>query len=685
MEGLPFRVEIIETDTEWIVQCSSEFGEASMRVPPPCSKSELQSALYRVEKSLAKSYSMNIVRGASAPEKSVREFGNLLARTILRDKIFTQFDRCRTRAEEQGKSLRVLLRTDGPQVVRIPWEYMIDPAYDDYLALHVPVVRDLRLMNPITPAPLDLPLRVLGISALPTDLPPLEAQQEREQIAQILRQDSSEKVDFHWLSGDRWQDLRRALETGTWHVLHCVCHGGFDEVGAEGYIQLSGDDGSAMRLHARDFRRLVHSTSQLRLVMLNACESAVSGPENAFTSTAAALVTAGVPAVVAMQYEITDRAAFTFASSFYERIAEGVPVDRAVTSARDDVKVRLGTLEWATPVLFLASDTAQIFAPKVSLVRGKQQTGPSSTPGPLRQPPEGTAVLADVGRCGHVALGPGNLVAAACEDGVIRVIEGAKGELVAHCSPVQREKPVRLAWSPWRRHIASRHQDGTVVIWDLKTETPVRVMTAEGQGDSLAFSSDGHWLALTAGHHLHVYDAYGGRVRDLAVCSRKEAALWAAGQNAPLGPVSFAPGDRHIVVACGDGRIRQLNVRGQPVMQWPHPQPVVSLAVTDGLLATGCLDGRVRLWTWEGDLLWRTRPGRPAYQLAFAAEGPAVAMAHQRGKVTVRNVHTGTASPVVKLANRPVGLAFLEDDEGLVTATRMGKVERWELPDWMVE
>ncbi|MFC4502252.1 MULTISPECIES: CHAT domain-containing protein [Streptomyces] len=685
MEDLPFRLEIIETDTEWIVQCSSEFGEASMRVSPPCSESEMQSELDGVEKSLVKSYSMNIVRGASVPEKTAREFGNLLTRTILRDKIFTQFDLCRIRAKEQGKSVRVLLRTDGPQVIRIPWEYMIDPAYDDYLALHVPIVRDLRLMNRTTPMPLTLPLRVLGISALPDDLPALEAQQERDRIAQVLRRDSSEKVDVHWLAGDRWQDLRSALKTGTWHVLHCVCHGGFDKAGAEGYIQLSGDDGSAMRLHASDLRRLIAAGPHLRLVVLNACESAVSGPESAFTSTAAALMAAGVPAVVAMQYEITDRAAFTFASSFYERIAEGIPVDQAVTLARDDVKVRLGSLEWATPVLFLASDTPQIFAsPKTSPVRNTPQDSPPTTE-PTRSPPKRIDVLAEVGPCGHVALGPGDLLAAACEDGAIRVLETAKGELVAQCLPVQREKPVRLAWSPWRRHVASRHKDGTVVIWDLKTEMPVRVMTAGGQGDAVAFSADGHWLALTAGNRIHVYDALGARVRDLYVCSPKETAVWSAGQNSPLGPVSFAPGDRHLVVACGDGVVRQLNVRGLPVMEWRHPQPVLSLAVTEDLLAVGCLDGRVRLWTWDGHLLWRTQPGRPAYHLAFAAECPGVAMAHQRGKVAIRNVYTGKASPVSKLASRPVGLAFLEDDKGLVTATRTGTVERWELPDWMVE
>lgn len=100
MESLPFRLKIIETDTEWFVECSSEFGEASMRVSPPCSKNEMRSALHGVEISLMKSCSLNIVRGSSAPEKSVREFGKLLSKTILQNQIFAQFDRCRIRAKE---------------------------------------------------------------------------------------------------------------------------------------------------------------------------------------------------------------------------------------------------------------------------------------------------------------------------------------------------------------------------------------------------------------------------------------------------------------------------------------------------------------------------------------------------------------------------------------------------------
>ena len=44
----------------------------------------------------------------------------------------------------------------------------------------------------------------------------------------------------------------------------------------------------------------------------------------------------GIPAVVAMQYEITDTAALAFAAGFYEALARGKPVDQAVTKGQGD-------------------------------------------------------------------------------------------------------------------------------------------------------------------------------------------------------------------------------------------------------------------------------------------------------------------------------------------------------------
>jgi pyruvate/2-oxoglutarate dehydrogenase complex dihydrolipoamide acyltransferase (E2) component len=80
----------------------------------------------------------------------------------------------------------------------------------------------------------------------------------------------------------------------------------------------------------------------------------------AFSGTAATLVRRGIPAVVAMQYQITDEAAIEFSRAFYEALADGWPVDAAVTDARVAVSMD-SMLEWGTPVLYMRSPDGRLF------------------------------------------------------------------------------------------------------------------------------------------------------------------------------------------------------------------------------------------------------------------------------------------------------------------------------------
>jgi outer membrane protein assembly factor BamD (BamD/ComL family) len=61
-----------------------------------------------------------------------------------------------------------------------------------------------------------------------------------------------------------------------------------------------------------------------------------------------------------MQYQITDKAAIEFCSAFYESLADGLPVDAAVTEARVAVSMD-SVLEWGTPVLFMRSRDGRLF------------------------------------------------------------------------------------------------------------------------------------------------------------------------------------------------------------------------------------------------------------------------------------------------------------------------------------
>ncbi|MEE1788773.1 CHAT domain-containing protein [Streptomyces sp. SP17BM10] len=712
METVPFRLTITEAGDSWVVSCSSRSGEAHESVPAPYTTDQLRIVLLEVERSLMRSCSPVVTRRASLMERAVRDFGENLSGAVLAKKIGFQFDRCRSAALSDGAPMRVLIRTYGPNVSRIPWEYIVDPARDDYLALRVPIVRNPDLMDPVPPLEVTLPLRVLGVSAGPADLPVLDSHAERDRIAKALQGVHSKNVDVHWLPSGRWSDLARAVRSGEWHVLHCVCHGGFDSEQNEGFIELVGDDGRARQVYASDFERLVAESRTLRLIVLNACESAVCGADDVFSGTAANLLRAGVPAVVAMQYEITDQAAIVFASEFYERIAEGIPVDRAVTLTREDVKMRMGSLEWATPVLFLASDKARVFTvpgggPEHSAPGGRDHQTASggapdgSVPGaatdeaepgapgprphrPRREEPRQPSLrrvraVPPLGSCHQLALGPRDLLAVADADSGTRVFRLATGRLVAQCFPPEPDGVVQLAWSPWPRHVASRHESGSVVIWDVETEVPAKVISVGARtGEAVVFSNDGRWLAVAVKNRVQVYDA-AGRVRaDITVRRRQQRpGAWSVAAPDLIGPLAFAPWDRHVLVACGDGLVRQFDFGGHEVMGWPHPRAVVSLAVGADRLVTGCADGRVRMWSWDGHLIQHTAHGPRPVHLALSSDSALLAIAGDDASLTVWDVHRQRTAAAAQLADRPVGAGYLSGAGEFVTGTANGVVERW--------
>ena len=100
----------------------------------------------------------------------------------------------------------------------------------------------------------------------------------------------------------------------------------------------------------------------LRLVVLNSCEGARTTLTDPYAGVATTLVQLGVPAVVAMQFEISDRAAIVFAEELYTNlIGRRDPIDAAVAEARKAIYSDVDRVEWATPVLFVRDPDVQLF------------------------------------------------------------------------------------------------------------------------------------------------------------------------------------------------------------------------------------------------------------------------------------------------------------------------------------
>ena len=292
-----------------------------------------------------------------------KRFGRELFAALFQGEVRDVYRACLADARRQNRGLRVTLAlTKVPELMDVPWEYLYDEP--DFLAVSVwtPVVRYLDVARPKAPLPVSPPLRVLGMISDVVDLPRLDVEGERQRLEAALRPLRSQgRVEVHWTQAATLDALLRKLHHGDFHILHFVGHGGYDEAREDGVLLFQGPDGRSQEITGERLATILQDHRSLRLVVLNACEGARSSRSDPFAGVAASLVQRGIPAVVAMQFEITDDAALTFAAYFYEALAQGDPVDRAVAHARLGIFASGNDVEWGTPVLFLRSADGRLF------------------------------------------------------------------------------------------------------------------------------------------------------------------------------------------------------------------------------------------------------------------------------------------------------------------------------------
>jgi tetratricopeptide (TPR) repeat protein len=324
----------------------------------PFTELEIENFALKVGRSRARTR-----RVESAPVAAAKDVGSRLYNAVFADEVHECLRRSLDHARDQDAPLRIRLRlSDCPELANLPWEMLYDQGDDWFIALSntTPVVRYIQLPDPPRALHVALPLRVLVIRSEPTDYPRLDLDAEWAQVAEALRElTDAGAIDFTELASPTMSDLRRALQRNSFHVLHYMGHGGFDEQNG-GVLLFADRTGHSVPVTAGDLGVLLRDHSSMRLAVLNACEGARTDPADPFAGVAETLVRRGIPAVVAMQFEFSDDAAIEFAPALYSALAAGLPVDAAVSEARKAVYT-VSPVEWATPVLYLRAADGQLF------------------------------------------------------------------------------------------------------------------------------------------------------------------------------------------------------------------------------------------------------------------------------------------------------------------------------------
>ncbi|MBF4770269.1 CHAT domain-containing protein [Nocardioides agariphilus] len=307
------------------------------------------------------------MRGPDDPvrQQAARDFGGPLFDAVFSGEVLSAWTRSLEKVRDEPDSgLRLRLRLkEAPAVAGLPWELLYDAKNGAFPAQseRTPLVRYLDIGQEPRPIKVDGPLHVLVVICSPTDLDELDVEAEWARIEKALAAKTKQGlVVVDRLRPPTLDALGQWLNEHRAHVIHFVGHGSFDPVSGEGCIYFQNERGSKEQVTAAELGPFVHDHDPLRMVVLNACRSALTGAADPFGGMAQGLVRQGADAVVAMQFPISDSAAVKFTGDFYAALAEGRPVDQAVTEAR---KLMLANFrsEWATPVLFLRAPDGTIF------------------------------------------------------------------------------------------------------------------------------------------------------------------------------------------------------------------------------------------------------------------------------------------------------------------------------------
>ena len=304
-----------------------------------------------------------VPRGAQPPNLvAPRAFGSELFDTVFSGAVRRIFDQARGYANARNDTLRIRLKFDDvPELLDLPWELLHEEHGFGYLALdrNVALLRHLPIGKRIEPLATPSPLCILAVISTPkdkTELPSVEEEWSQLQVSLAdLRSDRT--VVLERMPNGTLSALKRSLRN-RYRMFSLIGHGQFGgENGGE--LLLQNEAGNAVAISADQLANVLHDCGSLRLVVINACEGARTSRVDPFAGVAQALLSRGIPAVVAMQFPISDEAAAAFAASFYRAIANAAPVDVAVAQSRRELSIANEDAdhEWATPVLYVRGDT----------------------------------------------------------------------------------------------------------------------------------------------------------------------------------------------------------------------------------------------------------------------------------------------------------------------------------------
>jgi hypothetical protein len=275
--------------------------------------------------------------------------------------------------QEMPLRVRIFIGASAPELHELHWETLRDPAGDGALAADENLLFSRYLSSrdwrPVRLRP-QTRLRALVVIANPENLAdyapggrslaPVDVSGELARARASLS--GASLTDLAIRGQATPEKLIEQLRHG-YELLYLVCHGAL--IRGEPWLWLEDENGRVNRTSGRE---LADAFSRLRerprLVVLASCQSAGAGSEastndeGALAALGPRLAEVGVPAVLAMQGNVTMRTVERFMPVFFRELARDGQIDRAVAAARGAVR---GEPDWWAPALYMRLKSGRLW------------------------------------------------------------------------------------------------------------------------------------------------------------------------------------------------------------------------------------------------------------------------------------------------------------------------------------
>lgn len=306
----------------------------------------------------------------------IQAYAQLLTNGLFSSEtVRSEFVKARAATAQSGRLLRIrlLVAPSAPELHRLRWETLLDPGDGTALMTDSNVLFSRYLTSsdwrPVRMR-LRAELRALVVVANPHDLDAYESPDGRQMSAVAVDGELERaRVGLAPIHTDVLPGLDRPTLSNlvkrlrdSYDVVYLVCHGFL--VNGEPQVVLEHEDGTADIVRGNLLVQRLKELQRLpRLVVLASCQSATGNDARLRDGGAVAalgpqLVEIGVPAVLAMQGNVTMRTVDRFIPEFFRGLQRHGRIDQAMTEARAEVRDRP---DWWAPTLFMRLHSGRLW------------------------------------------------------------------------------------------------------------------------------------------------------------------------------------------------------------------------------------------------------------------------------------------------------------------------------------